>query len=139
MKRNRLREQDGLIRESIKIFAIIAIIAVALLDTFSVFGAHRTVMGDANNAASEALHTYVATQGNLAEAQASAVSFLRAHDDTMTKVWTQTPPTAQTPDFYVAAKRDVNTYVLKYCTHLPWVGHSVANLLVQTGTGTTAQ
>ena len=139
MKRNHLREQDGLIRESIKIFAIIAIIAVALLDTFSVFGAHRTVMGDANNAASEALHTYVATQSNLAEAQASAVSFLRAHDDTMTKFWTQTPPTAQTLDFYVTAKRDVKTSVLKYGTHLPWIGKSVKSLLVQTGTGDTAQ
>lgn len=139
MKRHRLREQDGLIREAIKIFAVMAVIAVALLDTFSVFNAHRSATGDANNAAKEALNTWVATQGNVESAKASADSFLRARDDWMVKFWTVSPPTSQTPDFYVTARRDVSTYVLKYGTHLPWIGDNIKGLLVQTGTGTTAQ
>jgi hypothetical protein len=139
MKRHRLREQDGLIREAIKLFAVIAVIAVAMLDTFSVFNAHQAARGDANNAASEALTTWVATQGNLVAAKSSADSFLRARDDWMVNFWTVAPPTAQTPDFYVTARRDVSTYVLKYGTHLPWIGNSIKGLLVQTGTGSTAQ
>jgi hypothetical protein len=140
MKRDRLREQDGLIRESIKIFAIIAVIAFTLLDTFSVFNAHRAATGDANNAAQQALNTWVATQGDVTAANASADSFLRAHDDWMVKSWTAPSPTSpQTPDFYVTARRDVSTYVLKYGVHLPWIGKSVEKLLVETGTGSTAQ
>jgi hypothetical protein len=139
MKRDRLREQDGLIRESIKIFAIFAVIGIAMFDTFSVFNAHRAASGDANNAAAEALNTWVATHGVAAAATAAADSLLRARKDWMVKFWTAYPPTAQTPDFYVTARRDVSTFALRYGTHLPWIGDSIKGLLVQTGTGTTAQ
>jgi hypothetical protein len=140
MKRHRLREQDGLIREAIKIFAIMMVIGVAMFDTFAVFNAHRAVTGDANNAAAEALHTWVATQGSLTVPESSADSFLRARDDWMVKFWTAPSPTSpQTPDFYVTASRNVSTYALKYGTHLPWIGDSIKRLLVQTGTGSTVQ
>lgn len=127
MKLARLREEDGLIRGALWMLLILAIIAAVVLDGFSTFSAHQKVRLDAGDAADAAKHVYVQSTGNIAEARQSAEALLKSSGDHPISV--KVGGSSDEPMFTVTAERPASTYVLKFGTHLPGIGKSIAKLL----------
>ena len=122
----RLRAEDGLIRGILWLFLILMIIAVVILDSFAAFSASQKVDSDAHSAANAAQVIYAQT-GNLVEAEHAAKDLLSGTGDQVVSV--KSEMTAGEPVFTVSATRVVNTYVLKYGTHLPWIGKQIGRWL----------
>ena len=134
MRFARLRAEDGLIRGILVLCLILAIIAVVVLDSFAMFSASQKVDSDAQSAASAAQVTYVQTT-NFVSAEQAAKDLLSHAGDKVISV--KSKATADEPVFTVSASRTVNTYVLKYGTHLPWIGKQIGRWLHPHSTGTS--
>jgi hypothetical protein len=119
---SRWHEQDGFVRGSILIAAIIVIVAVLVLDTVQVVNASLGVRQNATDAADQALSTYVETE-NSGMALASASTFLKLHSAVLIKQGSTVkaansgPPSQATVT--ITAVRKPHTYVLHYLQNLP--------------------
>ena len=96
MRLSRWHEQDGFVRESILIAAIIVILAVLVLDTVSVVNASLGVRQNATDAADQALSTYVETE-NTGMALPSASTFLKLHDAMLVRQGSDLSPRHRRP------------------------------------------
>jgi hypothetical protein len=119
---SRWHEQDGFVRGSILIAAIIVIVAVLVLDTVQVVNASLGVRQNATDAADQALSTYVETE-NSGMALASASTFLELHNAVLIKPGSAVKavnsggPSQATVT--ITAVRKPHTYVLHYLQNLP--------------------
>jgi len=112
----RLRRQDGLIREAIWLFVIIAIIAVVALDAFALFHANQSVRDSATAAANEARNAYSQTP-TLAAATLAAQNYLKKTDITFVAL-KGTRGTDGSITFTVTAKTHADTYAFKYLRYV---------------------
>ena len=122
MRLSRWHRQDGFVRGSILIAAVIVVVAVLVLDTVAVVNASLGVRQNATDAADQALATYVETE-NSGMAMASASTFLKLHDSTLVKHDSVLKPTLGGPTqatVTITAVRKPHTYVLHYFQTLPW-------------------
>lgn len=139
MTLGRFREQDGLMREAMWIFLVVAVIAVIILDSFGVFSAGQNVRSDAHDAALAANHAYVQS-GSISYAEQQARNLLNSNGDRPVKVTTKVDLSiGPDPIFIVTARRTASTYVFKYAVHLPVVGKSIDKLLTQSATRDSSQ
>ena len=125
MNNARLRRQDGLIREAIWLFLIIAIIAVVLLDGLALFHANQSVRDAATAAANEARNAY-SQSPTLASAKVAAQDYLASNGDTFVKMTTSQAADG-TLTFTVTAKTHADTYAFKYLRYVglkKWVQHT---------------
>ncbi len=112
----RLRRQDGLIREALWLFLIIAIVAVVLLDGLALFHANQSVRDAATAAADEARNAYSQTP-TLETAQVAAQNYLAKNGDTFVKMTTSRALDG-TLTFTVTAKAHADTYAFKYLRYV---------------------
>ena len=133
----RLRAEDGLIRGIVGLALILAVIAVVVVDSISMFSASQKVDSDAHSAATAARFAYSQTTNltNFGPAERAAKQLLRRGGDKIISVKHQA--TGGEPLFIVSASRTAHTYVLKYCTHLPWIGKQIGRWLHPHSTGTS--
>ncbi len=116
MNNTRLRRQDGLIREAIWLFVIIAIIAVVVLDGLALFHANQSVRDAAATAANEARNAYTQSP-TLASAKLAAQNYLASNGDTFVKMTTGQAPDG-TITFTVTARTHADTYAFKYLRYV---------------------
>lgn len=109
--------QPGFVREAVLIFVILSAIGLVVLDTLSVYSAHRTLKEQAAKAAGSAMAAFINSASD-AVAQDAADSYLRAHDATLAAfhanhvngdTW-----------YVVTAKGKADTYVFRHLERLPW-------------------
>jgi Tfp pilus assembly protein FimT len=112
----RFRRQDGLIREAIWLFVIIAIIAIVVLDALALFHANQSVRDSATAAANEARNAYSQTP-SLAVAKLAAQTYLNKAGVTFVAL-KATPQTDGTITFTVTAKAHADTYAFKYLRYV---------------------
>jgi Flp pilus assembly protein CpaB len=112
----RLRRQDGLIREAIWLFVIIAIFAVVLLDGLALFHANQSVRDSATAAANEARNAYSQTP-TLAAAQLAAQDYLNRAGITFVALRAERA-TDGSITFNVTAKTHIDTYAFKYLRYV---------------------
>ena len=136
MRYARLRRQDGLIREAIWLFAIIAIVAVVLLDSFALFHANQSVRDAATAAANEARNAYSQTP-TFAAARLAAKNYLGKAGMTFVALkWEEASDGSLT--FNVTAKTHADTYAFKYLSYVglkKWV-EATSNPSVTRGSDT---
>jgi len=116
MRHARLRRQDGLIREAIWLFLIIAIIAVVLLDGLALFHANQSIRDAATAAADEARNAY-SQSPTLASAKLAAQKYLASNGDTFVKM-TTSQALDGTITLTVTAKTHADTYAFKYLRYV---------------------
>ena len=142
MRLSRWHEQDGFVRGSILIAAIIVIVAVLVLDTVQVVNASLGVRQNATDAADQALSTYVETE-NSGMAMASASTFLKLHDAVLIKkgsvLKTADNGSPSQATVTITAVRTPHTYVLHYLQNLPmgigpWVHKTLNPRATETNT-----
>ena len=130
----RLRAEDGLIRGIVGLALILAVIAVVVVDSISMFSASQKVASDARGGANAARFAY-SQASNIVIAERAAKNLLRHAGDKVISV--KSEATAGEPVFTVSASRTAHTYVLKYGTHLPWIGKQIGRWLHPQSTGTS--
>lgn len=116
---HRLRQQDGLIRESVKIFVVCMLIFVVLLDAHALFDNRRQAGDDAHEAALEAALAWGETK-NDSQAERAAQRVLDAKESRM--VAFKTEHLADNTYYTVTATREARTYLFRYLTGFPWIG-----------------
>ena len=115
----RLGGQDGFIRESVKVFVIVMIIFVVLLDAHSVFDNRRQAADDAHEAALAAAVVYGETH-NDALAKHEAERALAASGSTF--VAFKAEHLEDSTYYTVTATRPAHTYLFHYVSSFPAVG-----------------
>ena len=116
MNNARLRRQDGLIREAIWLCAIVAIVAVVMLDGFALFHANQSVRDSAAAAANEARNAY-SQSPTLSSAKVAAQDYLAKNGDTFVAMTTSQAADG-TLRFTVTAKTHADTYAFKYLRYV---------------------
>jgi hypothetical protein len=116
VRQARLRRQDGLIREAIWLFVILAIIAVVLLDGLALFHANQSVRNAATAAANEARNAY-SQSPDLPAAKLAAENYLVKAGDTFVAIKTSTGMDGNLT-FEVTAKAHTDTYAFKYLRYV---------------------
>ena len=116
MNSARLRRQDGLIREAIWLFVIIAVIAVVVLDGLALFHANQSVRDAATTAANEARAAY-SQSPTLASAKLAAQQYLARTGDTFVGMTTSQAADG-TITFSVTARAHADTYAFKYLRYV---------------------
>jgi hypothetical protein len=122
----RLSSQDGFIRESVKVFVIVMIIFVALLDAHAVFDNRRQAGDDAHVAALAAAAVYGKTHSD-AMAEREAERALDASDSRL--VAFKAEHLEDSTYYTVTATRQANTYLFHYVGDFPAVGPWADKLL----------
>jgi predicted lipid-binding transport protein (Tim44 family) len=112
----RLRRQDGLIREAIWLFIIVAIIAIVVLDALALFHANQSVRSAATAAANEARNAY-SQSPTLAAAKLAAQNYLAKNGDIFVGMTTSRALDG-TIIFSVTAKTHADTYAFKYLRYV---------------------
>jgi uncharacterized membrane protein len=114
-----LGEQDGFIRESVKVFVVVMIIFVILLDGHALFDNRREAGDDAHVAAMAAALVYSTTQNDaLAKQQAE-----RVLDERDAQLVAFAGQHVEGDTYYtVTATRAANTYLFHYLASVPGVG-----------------
>jgi hypothetical protein len=115
----RLGGQDGFIRESVKVFVIVMIIFVVLLDAHAVFDNRRQAADDAHEAALAAAVVYGKTH-NDAAARHEAERAIAASGSTF--VAFEAEHLEDSTYYTVTATRQANTYLFHYVGSFPAVG-----------------
>lgn len=122
----RLGGQDGFIRESVKVFVVVMIIFIALLDAHAVFDNRRQAGDDAHEAALAAAAVYAETH-NDALAKQEAERALSASGSTFVAFKGEH---LEDSTFYtVTASRPAHTYLFHYVASFPAVGTWAQKLL----------
>lgn len=113
------RHQPAFLRGALVTFAVVAVVAVVLLDALSVYTAHRDLKKQTSSAASEAVATWVTTS-NDAMAEQAAGAYLREHGVTMVDFGGSH---VDGETYYeVTGTCHADTYVFHYLAHLPGIG-----------------
>ena len=115
----RLSGQDGFIRESVKVFVIVMIIFVVLLDAHSVFDNRRQAADDAHEAALAAAVVYGETHSD-ALAKQEAERALSASGSTFVAL--KAEHLEDSTYYTVTATREASTYLFHYVGGFPAVG-----------------
>ena len=139
MNTSGLGRQDGLIRESIKWFAIVVVLAVLVLDAVSTLQGQLAVHQNATDAANDALTRYIQSGGNSGLSMDSASALLKERGAVyVTGHIVPSASGAERAVAYITAKRSTHTYVFHYLTHAPWgIGNWFDKLLDPTATETS--
>jgi uncharacterized membrane protein len=116
---DRLREQDGFVRESMKVFVIVIIIFVVMLDANAIFGTRREAGDDAHQAALAAAAVYGETH-NDTQAKQEAERALDARGAQLVDF--KAEHLADNTYYTVTATRPATTYLFHYFTSFPLVG-----------------
>jgi hypothetical protein len=122
VRHSRWQRQDGFIRELIRFAAVIVILGVLVLDTFSVINTSLAVRQNATDAAKLALSTYVST-GRPGMALTAASGLLKLHDATLVMARSKLTPATQAQGqtvVTITASKQPHTYVFHYFQKLPW-------------------
>ena len=137
----RLREQDGLIANSIKLLAFIVVFFIVILDIFSLFAAQRTVRGNAFDAASAAQDAYyTSTTQSEPLARSAATALLQEKGSVLVEGgFSVQRSSSQGATFSVTATRHAKTYVAHYLTGVPGIGPSIKRWLDPVATGTSVR
>ena len=133
MRYARLRRQDGLIREAIWLFVIIAIIAVVALDALALFHANQSVRSAATAAANEARNAY-SQSPTLAAAKLAAENYLNKAGVTFVAIKGD-QATDGSISFTVTAKTHADTYAFKYLRYVglkKWVQQTSNPIVTRT-------
>jgi hypothetical protein len=131
-QRARLRSQDGFIREVIWIVAILAVIALVILDGMAIFRAYQSA-DDATSAAEEARTEY-AQSLNVGAAKLAAQEYLTKSDIEMVG-FKAVQTESGTVRFTVTAKATADTYAFRYLAVIPPLDDWVERTTHPTRTG----
>jgi hypothetical protein len=127
-----VHDQRGMVRGLVLLFVIFAVIAALALDFVSVLTSGGQLREHVQNAAHEAVATFVDT-GSDGAAQAAAERYLDSQDETLV-LFSPTHVNGKV-NYLVRAQAQVHTYLLKYLTRLPWgAGDWVKKQLTHTAT-----
>lgn len=132
----RLRRQDGMIRDVVKYLALFVVVLVLILDAVAVIQAQVSVREQASDAADIARSTYVET-GSERAAKTAAESYLLSHDSRFLSATLSTQGGRDNTVASVTAERSADTFVYRYLVRLPLVGERVDNALNPTAVGET--
>ncbi len=122
---HRLGEQDGFIRESVKVFVVVMIIFIVLLDAHAIFDNRRQTVDDAHTAAMAAALVYSQSSSDaLARAQAERV--LSARDAQLVGFSAQ--HLEGNAYYTVTAVHPAKTYLFHYLGGVPGLGNWVEKL-----------
>ncbi len=116
MRRRRLREEDGFIREILWVALGVAILAIVVLDGMAIFRANEAASNDAARAANEARIVYSETT-DLGAARQAAEGYLERSGHTMSSFDTRRNLEGQLV-FVVGAQTHAETRVFKYLGNL---------------------
>jgi hypothetical protein len=136
MFKERLRRQDGAVRDVLKYLVLFVVVLVILLDAVAVVQVQLSVRQQTTDAADAARSVYVET-GSTVQAKEAARDHLESRDTTFISATVNTAGTRDQAVVTVTGERSADTIVYKYMTHLPWVGERVENLLSPTAVGET--
>ena len=118
MQTRRLRRQDGLIREALYVFLVIALVMAVLLDGVALFTVQQDARDDAEDAGTEATQEYAQTS-SADQARAAAARHVAANDADLVS-FTVAPATHTAPvSFTVTVQHHAETYLFKYLTYVP--------------------
>jgi hypothetical protein len=117
MLSERLRRQDGFIRQVFWLALTIAIIAVVLLDAMSLFKAHQSGHDNANAAAQAARNEYSQTT-NVTEAKAAARASLTKSGDKLIKFTAHSGAVDTGPTFTVTDQAHAHTYAFRFLRYV---------------------
>jgi hypothetical protein len=134
----RLRRQDGAVRDVIKYLALAVVIVVIVLDAVAVVQTQLSIRQKATDAAKAARSEYVET-GSEKAATAAARSYLETRDATFIAATIDASGDVDKTVVVVTAEDGAETFVYKYLTRLPWAGERVENLLEPTVVGETGK
>lgn len=129
----RLRRQDGFIRELLWTCLVIAVIAVIVLDGMSLFTAYRSARDDAQTAAEEAMTAFAQTS-DVASAKLAARQYIEKSDLEFVS-FTVGQALDGTPVFTVKAKADAPTYLFKYLGIVPGLKEWTERMTHPVGSG----
>ncbi len=115
----RLAQQDGFIRESVKVFVVVMIIFIVLLDGHALFDNRRQAANDAHEAALAAAAVYSKTQSD-ALAEREAERALSASDSRL--VAFKIEHLEDNTYYTVTANHAASTYLFHYLGDFPWLG-----------------
>jgi hypothetical protein len=132
----RLKRQDGAVRDAVKYLALTVVIVVIVLDAVAVVQTQLSVRQKATDAAKAARSEYVET-GSEKAARAAARSYLESRDAVLIAATFDSSGDRDKAVVAVTAEDSAETLVYKYLTRLPWAGERVENLLEPTVVGET--
>jgi Flp pilus assembly protein TadG len=138
MIKERLRRQDGVVRDVLKYLVLFVVVLVLILDAVAVIQVQLSVRQQTTDAADSARSVYVET-GSTRLAKQAAEDYLGRHDSTYISSTVNTAGTRDQAVVTVTGERSADTIVYKYLTHLPWLGERVENLLNPTAVGETGK
>jgi hypothetical protein len=136
MIKERLRRQDGAVRDVVKYLILFAVVLVIILDGVAVIQVQLSVRQHTSDAADSARSVYVET-GSTGKAKEAAKDYLESRDSVFISASVNTAGTRDQAVVTVTGERSADTIVYKYLTHVPWVGERVENLLNPTAVGET--
>jgi len=116
MRGSRWRGQDGFIRESLWLIAVILVIGIVVLDGFSIFTTYQSVRDDAMRAARAATLEFAQTTDVKAAQLAAEQALLRSNE--RLSDFSVTHSLDGTAVFSVTATGHADTYVFKYLRYL---------------------
>jgi hypothetical protein len=129
MTLERLKRQDGFVRETVKYFALFVVILIMILDAIAVVQVQMTVRSNASDAAKEAAAKY-ADGATWAHTHQIAETFVKAKDSRFVDATKSEGSRPEDTVITVIAERSSHTYLYHYFTNLPWgIGERIDNLL----------
>lgn len=134
LRTERLRRQDGFIREILWVALAIAIVAFVLLDAMALFTTHQSVGDNAATAARDARTEYAQTL-SLPAAKIAAQQYLAKSGTELVAFSTERSPEGALV-FKVKAKAEADTYVFKYLGMIPGLKKWVERTTHPVATGT---
>ena len=117
MDTQRWRRQDGLIREALYIFLVVALVMAILLDGVALMKVQQSARDLASDAGREAQTTYVNT-ADAKQAQQAANDHIINGDGEMLH-FKVAANTTTTPTFTVTVQTHTETYLYKYLGYVP--------------------
>ncbi len=131
------RRQQGLIREALWIFLVIAILMAVMLDGFAIFTAQRDARGDAADAGSEAKQKYVET-GRVDLAEKAARTFVQDNGGEFLDFSSSAGTGPDTRSFTVTVRYRADTYLFHYLGYMAGLKDWVRDVENPTITRTTS-
>jgi hypothetical protein len=130
------RRQQGLIREALYVFLVIAVVMAVLLDGLALFTAQQDARDDAADAGAEAKQAYVET-GSVDLAREAAETHLEANEGEMVDFSSAPVSGSNARSFTVTVRHGTETYLFKYLGYIPGLEEWVEDMENPTITHTT--
>lgn len=137
MQRPRRRRQEGLIREALYIFLVVAIVMAVLLDGFAIFSAQQSARDAASDGGREAKQEY-AQSGNIDLAEKAAKAHVEAGGGEFIDFSSPAGTGADARSFTVTVRQTADTYLFRYLGYVPGLRGWVEDVENPTITRTTS-